>query len=250
MNDYAIDAVLLYCDRHGHNFTTTDGHDSRLCLNCGADKALEPPARTPVDPEGAALVPAAPDGDPDHTAAVIGAFQGDGQPGTKPSSPINPKDAIGQGKLPMHLVPTAVGRYAALAFAEGALKYGKYNWRVAGVRISIYLDAVHRHMAKFQDGEWADGDNEEAAAIAAGEWNAEAVYGTGVPHLASIIACAGIILDAGECAKLTDDRPPVNSVASANTDLGQKHIAYLKRMFASYTPHQHTIADARPSNPK
>jgi hypothetical protein len=227
---------MNYCERHGCNFTTRDGHESNICVNCGTPKrevvAIIGKGDDP-DPEGAALVP----------TDTVGEFQGDGKPGTKPSNPINPKDAIGQGKLPMHLVPTAVTRYAALAFAEGALKYGKYNWRVAGVRMSIYLDALHRHLAKLQDGEWADGDSMEPDA----EGNPQ---GTQVPHLANIIACAGIILDAWECAKLTDDRPPVNGVASENTDLGQKHIAHLKALFASYTPHQHTIADARSSEPK
>lgn len=231
--------VLLYCDRHGHNFRTTDGHESMLCLNCGADKALEPPPRAP-DPEGAALINRTNVDPVEALNELNGRFQGDGQPGTKPSNPVNPKDAIGQGKLPMHLVPTAVNRYAALAFAEGALKYGKYNWRVAGVRMSIYLDAIHRHLSKLQDGEWADGDS-----IVDGS-----SQGTQVPHLANLIACCGIILDAWECNKLTDDRPPVNAVASLNTDLGQAHIAHLKAMFATYTPHQHTIADARPNDTK
>lgn len=56
---------LRWCDRHGHNFRTVDGHTSQLCLNCGADLKLEPPARTAVlpqvDPEGAALVPVTPE---------------------------------------------------------------------------------------------------------------------------------------------------------------------------------------------
>lgn len=235
---------MKYCERHGCNFTTRDGHDSNICVNCGN---LKTEAHKPApDPEGAALVPPCLDLGTELREAVeglVGAFQGDGQPGTKPSNPINPKDAIGQGKLPMHLVPTAVTRYAALAFAEGALKYGKYNWRVAGVRMSIYLDAAHRHLAKLQDGEWADGDSLGPDA----EGNPQ---GTGVPHLANLIACAGIILDAWECNKLTDDRPPINGVASSNTDLAQAHIAHLKALFASYTPHQHTITDATTSDPK
>ena len=230
--------MSMYCERHGCNFTTRDGRDSNICVNCGNWKTE---ARVPdPDPEGAALVP--PETIIEAVAtgeAVVGAFQGDGKPGTKPSNPLNPKDAIGQGKLPMHLVPTAVTRYAALGFAEGALKYGKYNWRVAGVSMSNYLDAIHRHLAKLQDGEWADGDSLGPDA----EGNPQ---GTCVPHLASLICCAGIILDAYECNKLTDDRPPINGVTSANTDLAQAHIAHLKALFVSYTPHQHTIADALP----
>jgi len=49
----SIEDQLRYCDRHGHKFETTDGCHWRLCLNCGADEMLEPPAR------GVAPVPAA-----------------------------------------------------------------------------------------------------------------------------------------------------------------------------------------------
>jgi hypothetical protein len=67
------------------------------------------------------------------------------------TKPTNPKDAIGTEKLPMHLIPGSAKATMALAFLEGALKYGKYNWRVAGVRASIYLDAMERHLEKFKN---------------------------------------------------------------------------------------------------
>jgi len=208
----AAEMIGSYCARHGH----TPDASNRFCLNCAE----------PVTPETVTEVP-----------AVTTDNQGDGKPLTKPSNSLNPKDAIGMGKLPMHLVPTAVTRYAALGFAEGALKYGKYNWRVAGVRISIYLDALHRHLAKLQDGEWCDGDSLGPDA----DGNPQ---GTQVPHLASIICCAGIILDAWEVDKLTDDRPPINANTSIDMESRQAHIAHLKKMFESYTFHQHTITDA------
>ena len=142
---------------------------------------------------------------------------------TKPS---NPKDAIGSKKLAMHLVPSIVQVYAALGFTEGALKYGKYNWRVAGVRMSIYLDAMYRHIAKLQNGEWADKK-------------------TKVPHLASIIACAGIIADARASGKLTDDRPPTQDELSLLIDVeGMEITTHLQQLFKDHTPHQHTILDA------
>ncbi len=105
--------------------------------------------------------------------------------------PTNPKDALAVSKLPLHLVPDTVKVYAALAFAEGAAKYGGYNWRVAGVRASVYRSALERHLAKWWNGEWADEK-------------------TGVPHLASIIACAGILLDANvgrQASPMTGHRP-------------------------------------------
>ncbi|MDE2104021.1 MAG: hypothetical protein KGL39_42685 [Patescibacteria group bacterium] len=137
----------------------------------------------------------------------------------------NPKDAIGVGKLPMHLVPTSVAVYASLAFLEGALKYGKFNWRVAGVRFSVYLDAMLRHLVKLADGEWADAT-------------------TQVPHLASVIACCGILLDARDIGKLTDDRAPAKPGTSAQVDELQRAVSHLKSVFRDCQPHQFTITDA------
>jgi hypothetical protein len=150
---------------------------------------------------------------------------------TKPS---NPKDMIGGKKLPLHLVPPAVNIYASLAFLEGALKYGKFNWRVAGVRFSIYLDAVERHLAKLADGEWCDPE-------------------TKVPHLANIIACCGIILDAKQNDKLTDDRAPAALRTSALIDGLQGNVAHLQDLFKAHNPTQYTIEykpDASPTPTK
>jgi Domain of unknown function (DUF5664) len=137
----------------------------------------------------------------------------------------NPKDLIGSTKLSMSLVPSTLTALAALAFLEGALKYGRYNWRIAGVRMCIYLDAIYRHTAKLQNGEWADPV-------------------THVPHLASIIACAGIIEDARQCGKLVDDRPPALPGFSGTLD--QEYVAtvaHLKELFKGHNPRQFTIAD-------
>lgn len=137
--------------------------------------------------------------------------------------PTNPKDIVGSTKLPLGSVPDTIVAMAALSFTEGALKYGRYNWRHAGVRASIYHDALKRHLAKWWNGEDADPV-------------------TLVPHLASVMACAGIILDAGLCGKLTDDRPPrapLDSLISENENV----IKHLKEIFKGYTPHQYTIRD-------
>ena len=91
--------------------------------------------------------------------------------------PTNPKDALGSTKLPTSLVPSSLLVLATQAFAEGASKYGSYNWRAAGVRASIYKAAHDRHMERYWNGEDADPV-------------------TGVPHLASAVACLAIINDA------------------------------------------------------
>lgn len=141
----------------------------------------------------------------------------------------NPKDAIGMNKLPLDLVPDTLMLYASLAFAEGALKYGKFNWRVAGVRASIYIAAFKRHEAKYNNGEWADPE-------------------TMVPHLASMIACLAIILDAKELGKLVDDRPPVAPMDRIITEL-EPIVLHLKELFKDHHPHQYTIADT-PEEPR
>lgn len=125
----------------------------------------------------------------------------------------NPKDAFASSRLPLDLVPDSLTAYAALAFLEGALKYGAYNWRTRGVRTSVYVAALRRHLAAFQNGEWADPQ-------------------TNVPHLASVIACAGIILDAELCAKLEDDRPPAAPVARMQRAF-KAEVERLKSLFPS-----------------
>lgn len=132
----------------------------------------------------------------------------------------NPKDAIGPGKLPMHLIPSSSLGYLSLAFLEGALKYGKFNWRVVGVRASIYADAMDRHLKKWLDGEDSDPK-------------------TGVPHLASIMACCAIIMDAACVGKLTDDRPPRMATGRLFDDLIER-VAHLKETFKDYDPVQWT----------
>lgn len=138
--------------------------------------------------------------------------------------PTNPKDAIGTDKLPLELVPDVIPAYAALGFLEGATKYGRFNWRAAGVRSSIYVAAARRHLSKWWNGEDADPT-------------------TQVPHLASVLACIGIILDADASGKLTDDRPPKQDMGRIIEEL-EKLVPKLKALHADKTPHQYTIGDS------
>lgn len=137
--------------------------------------------------------------------------------------PTNPKDQVATTKLPLHLVPGCIKSYAALAFMEGAAKYGAHNWRVSGVRASVYKSALERHLEKWWNGEWADAD-------------------TGVPHLASVIACAGIILDADLLDKLNDDRPPSCDMSDFINGC-EGVVKRLTEMFADRNPKHYTIAD-------
>ena len=140
--------------------------------------------------------------------------------------PSNPKEAIGDTKLNMSVVPDSLPAYAATAFTEGALKYGSYNWRAAGVRASTYIAACRRHMAKWWNGEQCDPK-------------------TKVHHLASSIACLAIILDAELVGKLNDDRPPKADMTALIESL-EGTVAHLKEMSKGLNPHHYTANDAEP----
>lgn len=136
----------------------------------------------------------------------------------------NPKDAIAGSKLPIDLVPDTAIAFMALAFLEGATKYGRYNWRIAGVRWSVYESALQRHRMKLHNGEWADPV-------------------TGVPHAASMMACLAILLDAKIQGKLIDDRPPRVPGFSSFIDGLVDNVAQIKKVFEKHNPHQYTIND-------
>ncbi len=102
--------------------------------------------------------------------------------------PTNPKDLLGIKKCPLGLVPPALKIATAPAMADGARKYGPYNWRENAVRLSIYLDAIERHLNAYRDGENVAPDSK-------------------ISHLAHMAACLAIIFDAEGIGKLIDDRP-------------------------------------------
>ena len=148
---------------------------------------------------------------------------------TKPS---NPKDIVGSKKLDLGLVPDSAMVALAQAFLEGALKYGRYNWRIAGVSASTYHAALKRHIAKWWNGQDEDPD-------------------TRVQHLANAMACIAIIFDAELYGMLTDDRPPCpdpDAMARA-IDKAASTIEHLKKTFAAHTPKQYTIGDTRHADP-
>lgn len=134
--------------------------------------------------------------------------------------PTNPKDLIGTNKVPMNLVPASSIAYQALGHLEGHLKYGKTNWRETGVKFTIYLDAMLRHIKKLDDGQWEDPD-------------------TKVPHLSSILACAGILVDAFECGKLIDDRPKQGGGPDAIDRLSGV-VSHLRTLHADKNPKHYT----------
>lgn len=102
----------------------------------------------------------------------------------------NPKDAIGIKKPPLSVVPVPVLYEVAIGLLEGACKYRRHNYRVAGVRASVYFDATMRHLNAWWEGEDIDPHS-------------------GVHHISKAIASLFVLRDAMIHGKLAnDDRPP------------------------------------------
>ncbi len=115
----------------------------------------------------------------------------------------NPKTSIGVTKVPLHLVPPVAGHYTALAFADGARKYGPYNWREKKVSTSVYIAAMKRHIDAYWDGEDVSKD-------------------ANVHHLGHVMACCAIILDGMSIGMLNDDRPPKGAAARLQDEYANK----------------------------
>lgn len=143
-------------------------------------------------------------------------------PGTKAT---NPKDAAAFDKAPLHLVPASFKAYTAMALAEGAMKYGSWNWRAAGVRASVYVSALQRHLDKWFNGEEFDPE-------------------TGVPHLANACACLAVLIDGKTQQNMTDDRPPRQySLPGLVNEETPRVIAKLREVFGDRNPKHFSIND-------
>ncbi len=70
--------------------------------------------------------------------------------------PSNPKDALAIRKVGLSTLPFRVLWEVALGMLEGALKYGRHNYRGIGVRASVYFDATQRHLGAWWEGEDID----------------------------------------------------------------------------------------------
>lgn len=137
------------------------------------------------------------------------------------SKPTNPKDSIGIRKAPLSVVPMGVLVEIGVGMLEGTAKYGRHNYRCAGVRESVYFDATMRHLIAYWEGEDVDPDS-------------------GLSHLTKAMCSLAVWRDAQMQGMATDDRPPrsapfypaMNAKAAETLD---KH--------ADKSPRHYTIAD-------
>lgn len=115
----------------------------------------------------------------------------------------NPKDRLGIKKAPLFFSPMSAVIQMSLAFAEGARKYGAFNWRNKKVKRSVYIEAIQRHTIALAAGEDIDPDS-------------------GLPHEAKIMACAAIMIDAARGGCLIDDRYEGDTSAALLAELTAK----------------------------
>lgn len=102
----------------------------------------------------------------------------------------NPKDAVGTKKWRQYtVVPMTVIWELGVAMLEGARKYGRHNYRVSGVRASVYVDAAKGHIDAYWEGQDIDPDS-------------------GLHHVTKAIASLAVLRDAMIQKKYIDDRPP------------------------------------------
>lgn len=100
----------------------------------------------------------------------------------------NPKTVFGNAKPSMFAVPNTALICLGLAMDDGRRKYGLMNWREHPVSASTYIDAIDRHKMA-----WVDSQ--------------EVADDSGVHHLAHIMACCAILIDAQLYGTMKDDRP-------------------------------------------
>jgi len=89
---------------------------------------------------------------------------------------------------PLDVLPWRVVMEMALGMMEGGRKYGRHNFRKAGVRASVYYDATTRHLADAFEGTETDKDS-------------------GLPHLVKALSSSHVLLDSMVMGNWVDDRP-------------------------------------------
>jgi Domain of unknown function (DUF5664) len=132
----------------------------------------------------------------------------------------NPKDLLGAKKVPFTCFPAAGQIHGSMAMEDGEYKYGFMNWREHPVRARIYIDAMKRHIAAWEDGE-------------------ETAEDSLIHHLGHVIACAAILLDAQEVGNLIDDRSKSGKTAALlnrMSEILKKKQAVRKSTFVKAAP--------------
>jgi len=109
---------------------------------------------------------------------------------------VNPKKAKGAVKAPFHATPELANIQMSNVMAGGGWKYGDFNYHESSVDAQTYLSAMRRHYLLWKDG--VDLDRE-----------------SGQNHLAHVMACCAILIEAQATGKFIDNRSKTGVVEAA-----------------------------------
>ncbi len=126
------------------------------------------------------------------------------------TKPTNPKDAFGIKKASLSCISAPVLLEVGIGMQEGGCKYGRHNYRVIGVRGSVYYDATMRHLMSWWEGEDIDPDS-------------------GLSHVTKAICSLVVLRDAMMQGKFNDDRPPKAVPSSWLTELNKRSEALFEK---------------------
>lgn len=123
----------------------------------------------------------------------------------------NPKAAPGRRKFDFSVLPFRVIAELSVAMLEGALKYGRFNWRTCEpILVSTYIAALNRHITCFVEGENIDPDS-------------------GRHHLIKAMATLVVLFDAWLFGNVVDDRPPPQPNQDWQAELNEATTALRER---------------------
>lgn len=121
----------------------------------------------------------------------------------------NPKKAWGALKAPMNATPNTALIELNAVMGGGAHKYGLFNFRDSDIDAMTYIGAIRRHFMLWEDGQ--DTDEE-----------------SGRSHLAHIMACCALALDAQHTGKLVDNRSKTGLVPELLKDCARTHNDFME----------------------
>jgi len=151
---------------------------------------------------------------------VVQALNNKGKESMNEEQETNPKKAHGALKCPSGFTPKSAILEMGAVMAHGAHKYGAFNFRDTDIDCLTYIGAIDRHQALWEDGE--DFDEE-----------------TGYHHLASVMACCALIIDATQTGKLVDNRSKTGLIKATLKRLAQLHNEFVED-WEGLTPEKET----------
>ena len=127
----------------------------------------------------------------------------------------NPKTAFGRAKVGLSCVPLNVLLDIALGLQEGAVKYGRHNYRDGALDASVYFDAAIRHLFAWWEGEDIDPDSR-------------------LSHITKALTTLIVLRDIEHSGRMIDDRPPRIGISEV-MKYSAERVAYINEHVSSPT---------------